>query len=124
MISVVTIVYSSLVLIGTLICTLCTKTSSPEMGLIAIAVSFAVDLVLYYTTEYLCNIHNINEASVQISLTYSIFSFLLFLAGVETLKTCTYNPLYKRFLFTITFPVGFIKIISSMWGAVEKWKKD
>lgn len=123
MINVVTIVYSFIVLIGTFICTLFTKTNSPEMGVIAIAVAFAVDLVLYHNTESLCNLYASDEASVQISVIYLIFSFLLFLVGIGTLKMYTYNPLYKRFFFTITFPAGFLKIISSMWGAVEKWKK-
>lgn len=123
MISAVTIIYSFFVLMGTFICTLYTKTNSPEMGVIAIAVAFAVDLVLYHTTESLCNLYNANEPSVHISIIYLIVSFLLFLAGIETLRMYTYNPLYKRFFFTITFPVGFLKIISSLWGAVERWKK-
>lgn len=121
MVNVITVVYSFFVLFGVFICTLYTKTISPEIGVMAIAIAFAVDLVLYHTTEALCNTRDCNEASVQLSIIYLIISFLLFLAGIETLKECTYNPLYKRFFFTITFPVGFLKIISSMWGAVEKW---
>lgn len=123
MVNVITIVYSFFVLFGVFLCTLCTKTNSPEIGVIAIAVAFAVDLVLYHTTEALYNTHEFNEASVQISITFQLFSFILFLIGIETLKMCTYNPLYKRFFFTITFPVGFLKIISSMYGGCVQWKK-